>query len=338
MAQRYAKDQPSGFANRIERVAIVGAGGSVGKRITNELLKTGKHTITALSRKDSNSLLPDGVKVVRVDYNDEEAVTAALKGQQFLIISLAVNAPPDTESKIIRAAGAAGVPYIMPNTYGGDLTNETLMKEIVIGGGYLKAIAEIEAAGAAWIALACGFWYEHSLTSGEGWFGFDFPKKRVTFFDDGNTKINVSTWEQCGRAVAALLNLKELPEDENDSTPALTNWANKPVFMDSFLVSQREIFDSWLRVSGDKAEDWTINYEPAKARWGRGMELLKKGDYSGISLAMYARAFHNGDGNYAKDHELVNGLFGLPKEDLDERTAVAKGMMDRGYSYFGNRV
>ncbi|KAL4978945.1 hypothetical protein BDW66DRAFT_164176 [Aspergillus desertorum] len=320
MARRYAKDQPSGFTNRIERVAIVGAGGSVGKRISNELLKNGKHTITALSGKDSSAPLPDGINIVRVDYSDEEAVTAALKGQQFLIISLAVNAPPDTESKIIHTAGAAGVPYIMPNTYGGDLTNETLIKEIVIGGAYLKAIAEIQDSGAAWIALACGFWYEHSLTCGEGWFGFDFAKKRVTFFDDGNTKIN------------------ELPEDENDSTPALANWVNKPVFMDSFLVSQREIFDSWLRVSGDKADDWTINYEPAKARWARGMELLRKGDLSGLNLVMYARVFHNGEGNYAKDHELVNELFGLPKEDLDERTAVAKGMMDWGYNYFGNRV
>ncbi|RDW92877.1 aromatic alcohol reductase [Aspergillus mulundensis] len=338
MAQKYAKDQPAGFTNRIERVAVIGAGGSVGKRITTELLKTGKHTVTAISRKDSNTPLPSGAKVVRVDYDDENAVVAALTGHQFLVISLAVNAPQDLEARIIHAAGRAGIPYIMPNTYGGDLTNETLMKEIVIGAAYLKAAAAIEAVGAQWVALACGFWYEHSLTTGEAWFGFDFPKKQVTFYDDGATKINVSTLEQCGRAVASLLSLPELPQDSSDSSPTLSNWANKPLFIDSFVVSQQDMLESWLRVSGDKREDWTIVNEPSQARWARGMELLQKGDFTGIGMLMYARAFFpNGDGLYGAKHGLANDVLGLPKEDLDERTANAKAMMDRGYHYFGNR-
>lgn len=63
MAQnaKYAKDQQPGFTNRIERVAIVGAGGSVGKYIAQELLKTGKHTVTALTRTTSMTKLPEGL-------------------------------------------------------------------------------------------------------------------------------------------------------------------------------------------------------------------------------------------------------------------------------------
>lgn len=50
-----------------------------------------------------------------INYDDEAAIVDALKGQQFLIITMAVTAPADTELKLIRAAAKAGVPYVMPN-------------------------------------------------------------------------------------------------------------------------------------------------------------------------------------------------------------------------------
>jgi len=39
-------------------------------------------------------------------------------------------------------------------------------------------------------------------------------------------------------------------------------------------------------------------------------------------------------GDYEHKHGSANALLGLPKEDLDERTKVAKEMIDSGYSYF----
>lgn len=341
MAQKYAKDQPSGFTNRIERVAIVGAGGSIGKPIAQELLKTKQHTVTALTRTDSTSVLPDGVKVVRVNYDDEDSLVSALQGQQFLIITLSVTAAHDTQSKFIQAAARAGVPYVMPNSFGWDVLNQGLAKDIPLAGeAFNTARNQIEAAGvSSWVALVCGFWYEFSLVNGEAWFGFDFKEKKVTFFDDGETKINVSTWEQCGRAVAKLLSLKELPEDENDNELALSNWRDKPVYMDSFEVSQRDMYESWKRITGDTDEDWTRATEPVTERYARGLELLGKADRSGLALAMYSRNFYpTGDGNHGRNHALVNDLLGLPKEDLDARTVVAKDLLDRGYSYFGNRL
>ncbi|KAL4925210.1 uncharacterized protein BDV17DRAFT_294603 [Aspergillus undulatus] len=69
MAPRYARDQPEGFTNRIENVAI-GAGGSIGK-----------HIITALTRPGNTSKIPEGVhSVARIDYtntsddNDDSAL------------------------------------------------------------------------------------------------------------------------------------------------------------------------------------------------------------------------------------------------------------------------
>ncbi|KAF7114474.1 hypothetical protein CNMCM5793_008778 [Aspergillus hiratsukae] len=336
MTLKYAKDQPAGFTNRIERVAIVGAGGTVGKYITQELLQTGQHSVTALTRADSKSTLPAGVHTVTVDYNDESTLVAALQNQQFLIITLSVTAPKDTQSKLIQAAAKAGVRYVMPNCYGGDITNEKLRQESLVGDAVRAACAEIEASGVCvWVALVCGFWYEFSLSTGPEWFGFDFTEKKVTFYDDGKTRINVSTWEQCGRAVAAFLKFRELPEDENDGNPTVSGWANRPLFISSFLVSQRDMFESWKRVTGDKDEDWTIEYEASAERYQRGVERMQNGDRKGFAQALYARVFYpNGGGDYESKRELHNAVLGLPREDLDERTRHAKEMFESGYSYF----
>lgn len=94
---------------------MVQASGSIGRYFVKELLETGKHTVTALTRQGSTNKLPEGVHPVPINYDDEAAIVDALKGQQFLIITMAVTAPADTESKLIRAAAKAGVPYVMPN-------------------------------------------------------------------------------------------------------------------------------------------------------------------------------------------------------------------------------
>ncbi|MCJ1306922.1 hypothetical protein MMC25_000566 [Agyrium rufum] len=341
MAVRYAKDQPSGFTNRIERVTIVGAGGMQGRYITAELLKTGKNTITALTRPDSTTKIPDGLHhVTKVDFDDEASLVKALQGQQFLVITMSVLAPPETESKLIQAAAKAGVPYVMPNCYGLDVYNDGLVEDIASSKVVRDRCNEIEVAGSSsWIALVCGLWYEYSLISGHEWYGFDFKEKKITFYDDGNTKINTTTWEQCGRAVAALCALKELPDDENDKSPSVSAWKNKPVHVSSFLISQKDMFESWKRVTGETDADWTIDFEGSAERRKRGLDIFEKtGDRRAWGLSSFCRVFYpNGDGDYESKYGLDNGKLGLPKENLDERTKVAKRMIDAGFAYFGDR-
>lgn len=288
-----------------------------------------------MTRPDSQNKLPKGAKLAHIDYDDESTLIAALQGQQFFIITLSVTAPRGTHSKLVQAAAKACVPYVMPNCYGIDLANESLSKDMLTADDVRIACAEIEATGvSSWTALVCSLWYEYSLVCGPEWFGFDFKEKKLTFYDDGNTKINTSTFEQCGRAVAALLRLKELPEDESDQRPTVSSWRNKPLYISSFLLSQKDMFESWKRVSGDKDADWMIDHEPTGERNKRGLERFEKGDRMGFGLAVFSRVFFpNGDGNYEHKHGLANTLLGLPKEDLDERTKVAKEKIDSGYSY-----
>ena len=61
----------------ISKVALAGAGGSLGKIVLEHLLGS-KFTVTVLTREDSTITFPDGFKVVKVGYTPEENLTAAL--------------------------------------------------------------------------------------------------------------------------------------------------------------------------------------------------------------------------------------------------------------------
>ncbi|KAI9742767.1 MAG: hypothetical protein M1818_003496 [Claussenomyces sp. TS43310] len=337
MAEQYAKDKPIGFINRIEKVAIIGAGGRVGKHFAEELVKTGKHAVVALTRAESKSKFPEGVKVVQINYDDEESIVSALKGQQFLIITLAVQGPSsETHSNLVKAAAKAGVPYIMPNAYGTDIMNKKFGEENLTGVVCLQHCVEIEGTGvSSYIAMVCGQWYEWSLALGEPFFGFDIKNKRVTFFDDGKTRVNISTWGQCGRALAALLSLKELPDDVNDESPTVSQWKNKALYIASFRISQREILDSLHRVIGTTDKDWEISYEPTGERYKNALEELKKGSQVAFAKTLYSRIFFpNGDGDFESSRGLANSLIGLPEDDLDEATKRTVEMVESGWNPF----
>lgn len=335
MSAQYAKDQPTGFSNHVSSVAIVGAGGTVGKYVTEALLKTGKHKITALTREDSSNTLPEGVIVKKVNYNDSSTLVEALKGQHVFIITMNVMAPGDTEKKLIEAAAEAGVPWVLPNEWGGDPSQAQMGVDAFLGPVKQQTRDLVVSLGkSAYIAMVCGFWYEFSLAGSESRYGFDFPTKHMTFYDDGKTAINTSTLLQCGRAVAALLSLNILPEDENDKSPTISQFRNRPVYLSSFSISQKDMFDSVLRVTGTKEQDWTVRYQDSGERYKEGKEKMNAGDRQGYAQLLYARVFYPTDeGNFEKRGLLHNDLLGLPKEDLDEATKRGVDLVGRQDRY-----
>ena len=176
---------------------------------------------------------------------------------------MGARAPPEQQTKLIEAAAAANVPWVLPNEWGYDKTHPGLFDDIPLGAKHTAYTAQVEKLGkSAWIGVTCGFWYEWSLGGGPYCYGFDIPNRAVTFFDDGNTRVNTSTWPQCGRAVANLLSLKILPDDDDDDDDAdngsacfLSRYRNQSVYISSFNVSQREMLDSVMRVTGTTVRD-----------------------------------------------------------------------------------
>jgi len=328
MPVKYANSQAPGFQNRVESIAIVGAGGNVGRYVAEELLKTKKHKVTAISRTDSKNKLPEGVIVKHVNYDEPVTLIRALEGQDVLVITMNVMAPPDTQHKLIEAAAKANVPWVLPNEWGADPTQKKLIAEYFPGSTYAQIREYIEGLGKSdWIGAICSFWYEFSLAGSPYRYGFDFQNRSVTFFDEGTTAINTSTWDQCGRAVAALLSLKVLPDDENDKSPTLSQFRNNFMYLSSFNVSQKDVFASILRVTGAKESDWSVSYQNTKERYDEGFKMLKEGNRQGFAQLMYTRIFYPTDeGNYEKRGLLNNDLLGLPKEDFDDCTKRAVDM------------
>lgn len=322
------------------------AAGHLGSYFTKWLLHGGKHTVTAVTRAESKAEFPDGVQVRRYERGSHDSLVDALRGQQFLVITLPAlvsSGSPDTESletALIRAAGDAGVEYVMPNAYGPDPVNEAMMRPISIGLPFLAARREMETRGQSkWVALATGFWYEWSLAAGRmgaSRFGCDVAARTMTFFDEGEETITTSTWDQCGRALAALLSLPHLPEEEDNDADADTartakktatvdDWANRVVYVASFRVSQKDMFASAVRVTGTSEADWRVEHVDSRERFARAqqrmMTMTGDGDHlEAFSTQMYTRIFFpTGEGDHSR-HGLANAALDLPDEDLDEAT------------------
>lgn len=96
------------------------------------LIKNGKHTVTALTRPDSQSTLPSGIIVKKVNYNDQSTLVEALKGQDALVITLGTQASSDTDEKLFLAAGEAGVKWIIPNEWGPDNADEAVTRDVFV--------------------------------------------------------------------------------------------------------------------------------------------------------------------------------------------------------------
>lgn len=308
----------------------VQAAGTMGKFITKALIEAG-FTVTAITREDStNKLSTEGVQVKKVNYNNKPTIVSALQDQDVLIITMSVFAPPETQNLLVKAAAEANVKWILPNEWGLDPLEEEMQKDISLGRAPKKLHRDyIESLGLNWIAIVSSFWYEFSLGGGSERYGFDFKKKEVVWFDDGYTKIDTSTWPQTALAVAKLLSLKILPEDENDKSVTVSRWRNKPLYISSFNISQREMFDSIVKVTGDKESDWKQTRENVQQRFKDGKEQLEKGDRLGFAKLMYVRVFYpDKAGNYQERRGTDNEALGLPKEDLDEFTKLAAKASD----------
>lgn len=172
-------------------------------------------------------------------------------------------------------------------------------------------------------------------------FGFDFENRAVTYFDEGDTKISVSTWPQVypptvclekkkmlilfkvGRAVAAILSLPIVPEGSNPEA-CLENYKNKVVYINSFTISQKDMLQSALRVTGTQESEWTFTKDSSVERYTTGNKEIAEGKRVGFAKLMYTRVFYNdGCGDFENNKGTLNGLLGLPREDIDEATKIA---------------
>nr|GAT46862.1 predicted protein [Mycena chlorophos] len=277
--------------------------------------------------------------VLRVDYLGKDwDMRVAVRANFLLGFDHRVVVIDDLATRRAARRSAMGLPIrsrfanaIVKGVKGQDFPANKMMTENRIGLPFFAARTLVEKLGvSSWISLACGFWYEWSLVGdGRNRFGIDFERRTVTFFDDGE-EITTTTWDQCGRALAGLLSLKRFPDDENDTHPALEKWANKAVYVSSFRVSQKDMFESTKRVTCTSDEDWNFEYVPSDTRFKESVEAFQNGDHSGFTRQMYTRIFYpTGEGDHTR-HGLANEALGLPEEDIDQQTTEGLRLLKKG--------
>lgn len=267
--------------------------------------------------------MPNGAKVAIVDYDKPDTVVDALKDQDALIITLSFWAPRDAQDKLIQAAADAAVPCILPNEWAPDTAHEGLTRDISTMSEAPTVQEKIRKLGkSSFIAVVCGLWYECCLAI-PALYGIDTFKKEATLFDDGEVKINTTTWPQIGRAVANLLSLPVKSVCSEDLDACLEHFQNGYAYISSFTVSQREMLASVFRVTGTSETEWKISKQPVREHFASGFEARERGDMEAGRM-VYGRVFFDDEaGNFEKRKGLANALLALPKEDIDKATKVA---------------
>ncbi|UKZ68384.1 uncharacterized protein TrAtP1_009423 [Trichoderma atroviride] len=285
-------------------VALVGASGSVGKIILEELVADGSFNITVISRKDSSATFPSRVTVYKSDFSDRD-LEAAFKGQDAVISALGKDGL-DEQKKLIDAAISAGVRRFLPSEFSASSQNASVLQLLPLFGQKTELIEYLKAKQSAdfsWTGIATSLLFDWGLAN--GFLEYDIATKTATIWDDGNKTFTLTNEKELGAATAAVL---KKPEET----------ANKYLFISSVETTQNEILAALEETTGTK---WTVNKTTTKEQVDAALEKLGAGDFLG-SLAL-VRATVYGDipglkSNYAKDEVLANNLLGLKPASVAE--------------------
>ncbi|KAK1722592.1 hypothetical protein CaCOL14_003201 [Colletotrichum acutatum] len=289
------------------KIAIVGASGNLGGFTLNALLDKGIHTITAVTRAESSATLPAGVIVKKGDYSDEEFLVSAFQGQDVLILQLGFDSFMTGQAPLIRAAAKAGVKWVLPTEFGSDPAPSKLLEVSPMVAGKKQFRDLTEELGLSWIAIVNNPWFDWSL--GQGFWGIDIKNRFAKLFDGGNTKFITTTIGMTGQATAGVLSL---PDAE------LEQFRNKPVYLKSFYISQRDMLDSILRATGTKEADWKVEVLDAEAVVADSNEKFRQGDHMAMLVGFYVNHMREGwGGDYSAKVTDMSKL-GVSEEDLDE--------------------
>ena len=304
------------MSTTIKTVAIAGASGSLGTPITQALLDAG-FTVTALTRPDSKSTFPSGVKVSQVDYTSKSSLQSALEGQDALISTLSTQAAGDQRT-LIEAAAAAGVKRILPSEFGSDTSNAKaralpVYKDKVAVEGLVREVCEQSGGKTTFTLVLNNAFLDWGVSRG---FLVDAKSKTYEFIDGGNNYFTTTPLSFIAAGVVAIL-----------QRPDIT--ANKAIRLQGARLTQRNFLEIVQRASGTEPKDWTITESNSKQIEQGAWEVLKTDPanvpgwvFPMLKLAVHVPAFGGdfGEGNH-------NGLLGLKELSEGEIEEVIRGAL-----------
>lgn len=296
------------------RIVLVGATCALGSHILEALLDSEVHHISVITRPENGRIFDSRVCVNRVDLDDEASLARCLVSQDALIITLS----PESYGKqisLIRAAAAARVPYIVPTEFGSDPTHERLNREIGLAEMQKPFRALIEELGvSSWIGVVNGLFFDFNVRN--GFWGLDIRNRKVKFYDDGQVKINTSTLSWIAISLARFFTM---PDE------FIQQHRNAWIYFSSFLVSQRDVFESAMRMTRTTQADWEVVRVNSKVAAQEAKNGIDDGDPMAVFSLLFALTFQEGFGSDFSDRLINYSGMGLSPPTLD---TVVKGLVE----------
>lgn len=248
-----------------------------------------------------------------VDYDSVDSLTAALKGQDALVVTITHTAL-GKQHNLIEAASKAGVKRFLPSEFGSDSFNEKLIK---LPG--FKAKHEVHEAlrkaaretGLTWTSIVNGPFLDWGVAVG---FLINAKEKKVELPDGGNHQYSATTLETIAKAIIAVL---QHPEETK----------NRPVYIQDVAISQKQLYDLVKKYAG--ADGWTENVSSIDAEIQKVLEEVKKDQpdirvvaFGSLKPAIWGGVEYN-SAFQKLDNELL-GIKGLSPAELE--AVVAKSV------------
>lgn len=127
-------------------------------------------------------------------------------------------------------------------------------------------------------------------------------------YDNGVGRFDTTNLSTVGNTVAKILTLPD-------------KFQNEYVYVSEFTVSQNDIFDALLEITGTKREDWKIEHRTAESMKSQGLEKLSKQDFTGVYDLIFAAVHQPGLGSdFSTTRKLNNDVLGVVKGDLFNAT------------------
>jgi nucleoside-diphosphate-sugar epimerase len=290
----------------LQRIALIGANGTLGPAVLCALLSAQRFTITVLTRQSSKSTYAPPVTEIRIsDSLPTDELVNALTGQDALVTTFA-GSNADLQIRLADACVAAGVQRFVPADFGScDSENPRALQLIPLYRGKKRVRAHLvglvgrSGGRFSWTSVVCGHFFDWGLMG--GLLSFDLKNRKVRVFDGGDIKWSASTLGRVGESVVAVLMKEEETRD-------------RVCFVQSFCVSQNEVLACLERVMGEK---WEVEQVKSEEFIREMKGKLDRDPDDGEAREALVSVVGIVESNWEGKEGFANGMLGLQEEDLE---------------------
>lgn len=292
----------------LQKICLVGATGTLGSVILPALLSA-NFTITTLKRASSTSKLPPSITPIPIpDSLPLEALTAALKGHDAVILAIPLK-DVNEHLRLIEAALRAGIKRIIPADFGSCDASDPLPSQLLKlyrDKNMVREKCEQLAKhnpSFSWTALVCGHFFDFGLR--DGLLHFNLQTHTAQILDGGGIPASASTLRRVAEGVVAVLR-----------NPDVTR--NRTIYIQSFCHTQLEVLAALERATGTewkREEVESQSFLEEQVRKLEGGQDLGGADKHAIEEIVFVLGTVNADWRGRDGFAMAE--LGLEDEDLD---------------------